>query len=613
MKLLDNIKKPSDLNDLTINQLDDLAKEIREFLLENISTTGGHLSSNLGVVELTIALHKVFDSPKDKIIWDVGHQGYIHKILTGRQAEFKSLRQLDGMSGFLKASESEHDAYDAGHSSTSISAALGYAKAFSLQGKSNKSIAVIGDGALTGGVAFEAMNFAGHSKENVIVILNDNEMSISNNVGALSSYLTKIRTAKTYYEIKINTSNFFKKIPLIGNVLLRGFTKIKNSFKQLLIKGMLFEEFGFTYIGVVDGHNIKKLTNVLEDAKYIQGPVLIHVSTKKGKGYALAEKEPEKYHAVSKFDLEKGIVSTKGILKYQDILGKSLIKLAKDNKDVIAITAAMPSGTGLSEFSKLYPEQFMDVGIAEQNAVIIAAGLAKENIKPFVCIYSTFLQRAYDQILHDVCIQNLNVVFCIDRAGLVGQDGETHQGMFDLSYLSHIPNMTVLAPKDKSEFENMITYAYKHIGPIAIRYPRGNAIEINNKSINNCEMEILAEGKDCLIIAVGKMVSTGLDVVSSLKDENISATLINPRKLFPMSQNILQNINKYDNIYTIEDNVIVGGYGSYIESLSEYKIKKFALPLKFIEHGTVESLYRRYNLDVDSIFNSILEDLKGRE
>lgn len=610
---LKDIKEPKDLNSLTCNELEQLAEEIRAFLLKNISTTGGHLSSNLGVVELTLALHAVFDSPNDKIIWDVGHQAYVHKILTGRQEDFKTLRQLDGMSGFLKSSESIHDVFDAGHSSTSISAAIGYAKAFKLKKMNQQAIAVIGDGALTGGVAFEAINYAGHSGENIVVILNDNEMSISGNVGALSTYLTKARTTKTYYNLKIKMTKFFNGIPIIGKPLLKGSTKFRNGIKQLVLTGMLFEEFGFTYIGVVDGHNIKKLTQVFNHVKDIPGPVFIHVSTKKGKGYKLAEEQPAKYHSVSKFNLDEGMATKNSTIKYEDILGKTLCQMAKHDRNMVAITAAMPSGTGLTEFSKKYPEQFIDVGIAEQNAVIIAAGLAKENIKPYVCIYSTFLQRAYDQIIHDVCIQNLDVVFCIDRAGLVGQDGETHQGIFDLSYLSHIPNMTVLAPKDNNELVKMLEYSKSHKGPLAIRYPRGNAIEINNSSLDNNDFEIINEGNDCVLIAVGKMLEVGCDVVEMLKKDNINATLINPRQIIPVKDDLVNYINKFDNIYTLEDNIIIGGFGSYLENFANKKVSKIALPIKFIEHGVVETLFKRYKLDAESIYMKILSDLKGSE
>lgn len=609
---LKDIKKPSDLNNLSLKDLELLSKEIRTFLLKNISSTGGHLSSNLGVVELTLALHKSFDSPNDKIIWDVGHQAYVHKILTGRQDKFSTLRQLDGMSGFLKSSESEHDVFEAGHSSTSISAAIGYSKAFKLKGTKQHAIAVIGDGALTGGVAFEALNYAGHSDENVIVVLNDNEMSISGNVGAMSTYLTKVRTTKTYYDIKMNATKLCNKIPIVGKPLLRASSKMKNSLKQLLLTGMLFEEFGFTYVGVVDGHNIKKLMKVMDHIKDINGPVLLHVSTKKGKGYKFSEEKPEKYHGVSKFNINEGVKVSSSSNKYQDILGSTLCKMASQDKEMVAITAAMPSGTGLVEFSKRFPNQFIDVGIAEQNAVLIAAGLAKEGIKPYVCIYSTFLQRAYDQIVHDICIQNLDVVFCIDRAGLVGQDGETHQGIFDLSYLSHIPHMTVLAPKDKTELVAMLHYSKSHKGPLAIRYPRGNAMTLNNVDLNNNNFETLNNGTDCVIVAVGKMVESAIEAEKLLREKSINATIINPRQVFPIQEKLVELVNDFEHVFTIEDNVLNGGFGATLEINSTKKITKIALPNQFIEHGAVDELYKRYNMDAVSIANTVISNIEGR-
>lgn len=608
---LKDIKSPQDLNNLNKRDLNDLAVQIRSFLLENVSSTGGHLSSNLGVVELTLALHKIFDSPNDKIIWDVGHQGYVHKILTGRQEEFKTLRQLDGMSGFLKASESEHDAFEAGHSSTSISAALGYARAFKLKGMKNKAIAVIGDGALTGGMAFEALNYAGHSNENIIVILNDNDMSISKNVGAVASYLAKARTTTTYDHFKIKFTKILKMIPLLGKPIESFLRTFKNSMKLFFVKGMLFEEFGFRYFGVIDGHNIPKMLDVLEHVKDVDGPILIHVSTTKGKGYHFAEKEPGKYHGVPKFNITEGIVNTSSTLKYQDVVGTELIRLAKEHENVVAITAAMPSGTGLTEFSKICKKQFIDVGIAEQNAVTMAAGLAKEGMKPYVCIYSTFLQRAYDQIVHDVCLQNLDVVFCIDRAGLVGEDGETHHGIFDISYLSHIPNMTLLAPKDRHELAEMVKYSYTFKGPLAIRYPRGNAIEINNEPINDMAPEILFEGSKHCIVAVGNMVQVGLDVCEILKKENIHVTLINPKQLVPMKESLKSVLSDYEVIFTVEDHTIIGGYGSYLSAEINRSINKFALPTQFIEHGNVNLLHERLGLDAKSIAMNIMEQVRS--
>lgn len=610
MELLNQIKNPEDLKKLKVDDLKDLSQEIRDFLLKEVSQTGGHLSSNLGVVELTTALHYVFESPQDKIIWDVGHQGYVHKILTGRQEDFKTLRQYKGMSGFLKAHESPHDAFDAGHSSTSISAALGYAKAMALKGQDHKSIAVIGDGALSGGMAFEALNYAGHSKENIIVVLNDNEMSIDENVGAVSNYLNKLRTTTKYLHLKIKTQKFLNKIPFLGPRMVKIGGKFKNSIKQFVVKGMLFEEFGFTYVGVVDGHNTKKLIDVFNHIKEINGPILVHVATQKGKGYAFAEDQPMKYHGVSKFDVDQGLVSQPAKAKYQDVLGETLVHLRSKNDNIVAITAAMPTGTGLSKYSKTYPQAFMDVGIAEQNAVTMAAGLAKGGMKPYVCIYSTFLQRAYDQILHDVCIQNLDVVFCIDRAGLVGEDGETHHGVFDLSYLSHMPNMTVLAPKDKFELEQMLAYGQTHKGPLAIRYPRGVACEINTSPLNNNSPEILAKGDDGSLIAVGNMVALALDVVEDLKHYGIHLSLINPRQVFPMPLSLVEYLNGCQQIFTLEDNVLLGGYGAYLSTLLLEPVMPFALSQRFINHGSIDLLRKEEGLDRNTLVSRIREHME---
>lgn len=606
---LRDIKEPKDLHNLKVNDLEGLADQIRDFLLNKVSHTGGHLSSNLGVVELTLALHSVFDSPKDKLIWDVGHQGYVHKILTGRKDDFDTLRQYKGLSGFLKSKESEHDLFEAGHSSTSISAALGFAKAMKYQNDPHKAIAIIGDGALTGGMAFEALNYIGHSNENVVVVLNDNEMSISDNVGAVSKHLNKIRTTKTYFHFKFNLNKYLKKIPLIGKSLVRFLGAAKNSIKKFVVKNMLFEEFGFHYVGVVDGHDIQKLVDVLEYVKELEGPVLVHVVTVKGKGYKPAEQSPEKYHGVSKFDISKGIVSKKGMMKYQDVFGQHLMKMRSQDKTVFAITAAMPSGTGLTEFSKSYPESFIDVGIAEQNAVTMAGAMAKGGLKPYVAIYSTFLQRAYDQIVHDICIQNLDVTFCIDRAGLVGEDGETHHGMFDLSYLSHIPNMTVLAPKDRNELEQMMTYSLTHKGPLAIRYPRGVAVDINKSPLENNKAELLRKGDDFLILAVGKMVQRACDVIDELETKGLKGSLINPRQVFPIKSGLIPVIAEYKHVFTIEDNVIIGGYGAYLSTIMEQKIVPIALSQKFVEHGNVDILLEEEGLSIHGITDKILNEL----
>jgi len=599
---LKDIHSPQDLNNLKTSELKDLAVQIRSFLLDNVSSTGGHLSSNLGVVELTLALHKVFESPKDKIIFDVGHQGYVHKILTGRQDDFKTLRQYGGMSGFLKASESEHDAFEAGHSSTSISAALGYAKAFKNAGLDNHAIALIGDGALTGGMAFEALNYAGHSEENIIVVLNDNKMSISGNVGAVTTILSKARTTTFYDHFKVKLINVLSKIPLLGKLMEKILRAFKNSLKHIFVKGMLFEEMGFTYFGVVDGHDMNKMIDILEHIKDVKGPILLHVSTTKGKGYPFAEKEPEKYHGVGKFNVNEGVLPS-STMKYQDTMGKKLLTMAKEYKNIYAITAAMPSGTGLTEFSKVLPDQFIDVGIAEQNAVTMAAGMAKAGIKPYVCVYSTFLQRGYDQIVHDVCLQNLDVVFCIDRAGLVGEDGETHHGMFDIAYLSHIPNMTIWAPKDKIELEQMLESSYDFKGPLAIRYPRGTALEINKAEFSTLP-EILSEG-EMSILAVGKMVDVGLDVIKKLQTMGISCELINPRQLVPMTSELKERLLTKQTIITLEDHSVLGGYGQYVASIVNKPVEKIGLPNEFVEHGKVDILFNKYGLDADSIVSRI--------
>ncbi len=471
-----------------------------------------------------------------------------------------------------------------------------------MKGEDHKAIAIIGDGALTGGMAFEALNYAGHSEENIIVVLNDNEMSISSNVGAVTTILSKARTTTTYDHFKIKLIKGLRKIPLIGKGMERILRALKNSVKQLFVKGMLFEELGFKYVGRIDGHDMGKLLDVLEHIKDVKGPVLLHVSTVKGKGYHFAEKEPDKYHGVGKFNLVEGLVPG-ATVKYQDVMGKSLTKLAQKHKSVVGITAAMPSGTGLTEFSKVCTDQFIDVGIAEQNAVTMAGGLAKEGMKPYICVYSTFLQRAYDQIVHDICLQNLDVVFCIDRAGLVGDDGETHHGMFDISYLSHIPNMTIIAPKDKYELEQMMIYSYTHQGPLAIRYPRGNAIEIN-KSEFSLEPEILSEG-EILVIAVGKMVQTAIDVVEELKTKNINCKLINPRQLIPMKSSLVELVKNAKHVVTIEDHTLVGGYGHYVSLITNQTIEKIALPCEFVEHGAVNLLHQKHGLDKDSIVNRI--------
>ena len=617
-KLLPTILSPRDVKKLDKDQLTILGSEIREFLIEALSQTGGHLASNLGVVELTLALHYCFNTPKDKIVWDVGHQSYVHKILTGRQGGFKSLRKSDGMSGFPKLDESKHDGFGTGHSSTSISAALGMATARDLKQETNDVIAVIGDGSMTGGMAFEALNHAGQGNTNLIVILNDNEMSISENVGGLSKYLTKIRIGQNYIDAKEDIQKILKKIPLVGNTMVKALRRTKDGIKTLLLPGELFEELGFTYIGPIDGHNIEDLLEVLNKAKKVGGPVLIHVKTTKGKGYCFAEDQPEKYHGVSPFIRETGTsVANKAPDNYSGAFGQSLIQLAKNNDKIVAITAAMPEGTGLSGFARVFPKRFIDVGIAEQHAVTFAAGLAVEGDKPVVTIYSTFLQRAYDQIIHDVCIQNLPVVFAIDRGGIVGEDGATHQGVFDLSFLSHIPNMSIMAPKNYAELKYMLEFASTYPGPIAIRYPRGNegkhVAMMNTQPIIYGKSEILQEGKEVAIVAIGKMVEVALQVAAILKGKGIRPYVVNARFAKPIDLGTLTHISEnISHIFTLEDNLICGGFGENLgtlvrknKALNHINIHNIGFPYEFIEHGTANDIYKKYGLDKKSIAQTI--------
>ncbi|SHJ71980.1 1-deoxy-D-xylulose-5-phosphate synthase [Caminicella sporogenes DSM 14501] len=622
MNILSKINGLDDFKKLNLLELKKLSSEIRKFLIEKVSVTGGHLASNLGVVELTIALHKVFNSPEDKIIWDVGHQAYVHKILTGRKEQFDTLRQFKGLSGFPKIKESIHDSFETGHSSTSISAGLGMALARDLKGEKYSIISVIGDGALTGGMAFEALNHAGHSKTDFIVVLNDNEMSISENVGGLSKYLNRIRTAPTYFKVKDDVESLLRKIPAIGESVVRTAQKTKDTIKYFFVPGIIFEELGFTYLGPVNGHNIEDLIEVFKRAKNIKGPILVHVKTRKGKGYSFAEKHPDKFHGIGPFNIQTGKkLKVNSSKTYSEIFGEILVKLAEKDSRIVAITAAMPSGTGLSLFASKFPERFYDVGIAEQHAVTFAAGLAANGIRPVFAVYSTFLQRGYDQIIHDVCLQNLPVVFAIDRAGIVGQDGETHHGVFDLSYLRHIPNLKILAPKDGKELEKMLEYAFKQESPIAIRYPRGVSEDLCIDEKNNVDRaEILRKGKDVCIIAIGKMVKTGLEVSKLLEKEGIMTTVINSRFVKPLDKDtILNEIKNIDTVITLEDNVKSGGFGcGVLELLNENgikgkKFKIFGFPDKFVEHGSVDVLFKEYKLDFKSIALSILELLKKKE
>ncbi|MBB6216636.1 1-deoxy-D-xylulose-5-phosphate synthase [Anaerosolibacter carboniphilus] len=618
--LISKIDSPTDIKKMSNSELQELGKEVRNFLIESVAKTGGHLASNLGVVELTIAIHRVFNSPKDKIIWDVGHQAYVHKLFTGRKHLFHTLRKHKGMSGFPKRCESEHDVFETGHSSTSISAGLGMAKARDILGEKHAVVSIIGDGALTGGMAFEALNHAGHSNTDFIVILNDNAMSISQNVGGLSKYLNRLRSDPTYFKVKNDVENLLNKIPAVGKAMFKTAEKAKDSLKYFLVPGVIFEELGFTYLGPVNGHDLKELTIVLNRAKNINGPVFIHVLTKKGKGYDFAEKNPDKFHGVNPFKVETGkAVSVHSSESYSAVFGQTLCKLAQKNRQIVGITAAMPSGTGLSEFANKYPERFFDVGIAEQHAVTFAAGLAAKGLRPVFAVYSTFLQRAYDQIIHDVCLQNLSVLFCIDRGGLVGNDGETHHGVFDLSFLSHIPNMMIMAPKDGKELKSMMEFAFTHEGPIAIRYPRGESDDFSGVSsdynVASLQAEILMKGNDICIFAIGNMVRTAYEAALRLKAENINCTVVNARFAKPLDEaRILSEASACPHVITLEDNLIKGGFGSQVLDLLNKKnvyknIKLLGLPDQFIEHGDNDDLFKLYGLDVDGVVSHAYEML----
>lgn len=617
LKRLSDYRDIQDIKSMKFSELDEFAEEIRQFLIESISKTGGHLASNLGVVELTLALHKVYNSGKDKIVWDVGHQAYVHKILTGRKDEFPTLRQYRGLSGFPKRKESPHDVFDTGHSSTSISAGLGYAMSRDILVEDYQVISVIGDGAMTAGMAFEALNHAGDKKTDFTVVLNDNEMSISENVGGLSRYLYKVRTEKVYQKIKEDMETMVGNIPGIGKMMLKTAEKAKDSVKYFFVPGMFFEELGFKYFGPIDGHDIESLVEVFEKAKHVKGPKLIHVVTKKGKGYAPAEQNPEKFHGVSPFDIETGKSLSKSSKTYSDVLGETILDMGEERQNIVAITAAMPSGTGLDKFKDRFPERFFDVGIAEQHGVTLAAGMAANGLKPFFAVYSTFLQRAYDQVIHDVCIQNLPVVFGIDRAGLVGNDGETHHGSFDISYLSHMPNMTIISPKDEKEFKSMIAFGAEFEAPLAIRYGKGVCCdfvdygEYPEKDIEYGVSETIVQGEEVAIIAVGRMVEVGYKVAKRLELEGRNITLVNARFIKPVDLEMVENISRtHRAIVTIEDNSIVGGFGSMVNTellKLRYSGEVVNLGIKdeFIEHGDNEDLYRELGLDEDSVYRLI--------
>ena len=616
--ILETINSPADVKALSLEQLKQLAEEIRQLLISVISKTGGHLAPNLGVVELTLALHRVFTTPKDKIVFDVGHQSYIHKIITGRREQFSTLRQYGGLSGFPKRSESEHDAFGTGHSSTSISAALGMAVARDLQGEDYNVIAVIGDGSMTGGMAFEALNNAGTLHKKMIVVLNDNEMSISKNVGAMSEYLYQLRTGETYNKIKHDIEGWLKNMEF-GTDVLKAIRRLKGSVKYLMVPTSIFEELGFTYLGPIDGHDLQGLTEVLQAAKKIDGPVLVHVLTKKGKGYKPAEESPNKFHGTGPFDIATGkkIANPNAPITYTEVFGKTLTELANEDKEIIGITAAMPDGTGMSTFAKAHPERFFDVGIAEQHAVTSAAGAAAVGLKPVAAIYSTFLQRAYDSVLHDICMQKLHVTLCLDRAGLVGDDGYTHHGVFDYAYLRSMPEMTIMAPKDENELRHMLKTAVDFDGPVSVRYPRGSGVGVSitepMHSLPIGKAEVLREGKDVCLWAIGSMVQSALQAADKLAEQGISAGVVNMRFAKPLDEELLlEHAAQYGKIVTLEEGVLQGGVGSAVletlnaaKMLQKCQVLTLGIPDEFVLHGDKKLLFKDLGLDVETIADKI--------
>jgi len=615
---LDHINSPADLKGLKLADLEILASEIRDLIVETVSRNGGHLAPSLGVVELTIALHYVFDAPRDKIIWDVGHQAYAHKIITGRRERFHTLRKHKGISGFPKREESPYDTFNTGHSGTSISAGLGITTAKYIKGEKNKVIAVIGDGAMTAGMAFEALNQTGHTEKDLIVVLNDNEMSIAKNVGALSSYVSRKISEPRFVNLKKSLENFFRSIPGIGKNVFTLLKKSEDSLIGLLTPGMLFEALKFRYIGPINGHDLNLLINTFKDVAQLDGPVLVHVLTTKGKGYAPAEKNPTLFHGIGSFDIATGLTKKKSNQEppsYTEIFGRTMIELADKDEKLFAITAAMPEGTGLTEFAKVYPDRFIDVGIAEQHAVTFAAGLATEGFKPVVAIYSTFLQRSLDQIIHDVCLPNLPVVFALDRGGIVGEDGPTHHGVFDLSYLRIIPNMTIMAPKDENELRHMLYTALNAHSPVAIRYPRGKGVGVTMENeytkIPIGESEILTDGKDCLILALGNRVQPSLDAAMDLKKEGHSVSVVNCRFVKPLDQRISDMASSTRRVLIVEENTLQGGFGSCIleffadQGLSNIIIKRLGIPDTFVEHGPQELLREQYGIDRKKIMEEV--------
>ena len=614
--LLSEINSPQDVKKLENESLYILSGEIRQFLIDHVSRTGGHLASNLGVVELTIALLKVFDFSSDKIVWDVGHQSYVYKILTGRKNQFKTLRQMDGLSGFPKTSESCYDFFNTGHSSTSVSAALGMARARDILNEQYSVIAVIGDGAMTGGMAFEALNHATHAGNKLIIVLNDNKMSISKNVGGLARYLSKIRISPKYLDASENIKRLLSPVPWLERGVTSLVEGVKNLIKLVVLPGRFFQQLGLKYIGPVDGHDFNELTRAFKRASAEKGPCIVHVITTKGKGYEYAENSPDKFHGISPFDTETGIVSKKTVLTYSDVFGATLLQLAKEDSKVHAVVAAMQGGTGLLKFEEVFPKKISDVGIAEQHGVTLAAGMAIAGLKPVFAVYSTFLQRAYDQVLHDVGLQNLHVVFAVDRAGLIGEDGETHQGLYDLSFLQHIPNMTLIAPSDFVEFRQMLRYAVEiHNGPIAIRYPRGAGVEelYKHSAFIPGKAEVVSEGDFVTLIALGSMVSVSMEVVKKLTLQSISCELINCRSVKPIDKDtIIQSVKKTGRVAILEDNCEIGGLSSVVldvlaKANLHPEILKFGYPDKCIEHGCKRDVSKRYNMDEETILAKILE------
>lgn len=613
--LLDKISSPKDIKNLSQSGVKELCGEVREFLIENVSKTGGHLASNLGAVELTVALHRCLDLSKDSIIWDVGHQAYVHKMFTGRKDQFDTLRKLDGLSGFPKRSESPSDSFNTGHSSTSISAALGLAVSNKLSGRDGTVVAVIGDGAMTGGMAYEAINHAGDLKIPFIIILNDNGIAISPSVGSLSGQFNRLRVSPGYFKFKNGLKKTIRRIPLIGNPVQSGFSRIKKALKRVFVKDGIFESLGVRYMGPADGHDVEEIERLINEAKKTGELTVIHIQTQKGKGYKFAEERPDIFHGISEFDPETGKELGEGGVTYSHIFGKTLVDLAEKNDKIVGITAAMPDGTAMTEFARKYPERFFDVGIAEEHAVTFAAGLSAGGYVPVFAVYSTFLQRGYDQLLHDVGLQNLHCVFAVDRAGIVGRDGETHQGVYDLSYLSHIPNFTVMAPSDGDELEKMLDFAVNNCtGPVAVRYPRGGAAaKISDDELMCGKARVLKDGDDAVIIAIGSAVSDALSAAEILQGSGVFATVIDARFLKPFDKETAQKyIDKCKIVATVEENVGIGGLHSAVTDFAKTKVLGFALPDEPIKQGSVLEIKRKYKLDGEGIAKAILSEIKNR-